>query len=212
MDSYKRISGLKKGKTRQPMTTTTNTTANSLCSSEQSVLMVVDIQGKLTAAMPDKVVNRLRRHVGMLLEAASLLQIPVIATEQYPRGLGNLEDPIRAQLPPGSSLFEKTCFSCADADGLLGRLTDSGRCQVVLAGIEAHVCVLQTAMDLNHNGYQVYVVADAVCSRNRENYENSLQRLRHAGITVTDTESVLFEWVRDSRHEQFKAISAMVRS
>lgn len=197
--------------TSNATTTQSSSETRGLCSAEHSVLMVVDIQGKLTAIMPDKVVNRLRRHVSMLLDTASVLHIPVIATEQYPKGLGNLEEAIRSHLPPGSSLFEKTCFSCADADGLLERLTDSGRRQVVLAGIEAHICVLQTAIDLNCNGYDVYVVADAVCSRNRENYENSLQRLRHAGITVTDTESVLFEWVRDSRHEQFKAVSAMVR-
>lgn len=188
-----------------------STPTQTICAVEQSILLIVDIQGKLTAAMPDKVVNRLRRHTGMLLDAAGLLSIPVIATEQYPRGLGNLEDEIRTRLPQGSSLFEKTCFSCTDADGLLERLSDSGRRQVIIAGIEAHVCVLQTAIDLVSKNYEVYVVADAVCSRNRENYENSLSRLRHAGVIVTDTESVLFEWVRDSRHEQFKAISAMIR-
>lgn len=200
------------------MATTTNTTmtqnfdaTGGLCKADQSVMLVVDIQEKLTAVMPDKVVNRLRRHAGMLLDAAALLQIPVIATEQYPRGLGSLEDVIRNRMPQGSSLFEKTCFSCLEADGLLDRLADSGRRQIILAGIEAHICVMQTAADLTRSGYEVYVVADAVCSRNRENYENSLQRMRHAGITVTDTESVLFEWVRDSRHDHFKAISAIVR-
>lgn len=191
------------------MTATQN---DGLCHADNSLLLVVDIQEKLTSAMPDKVVSRLRRHTGMLLNGARLLSIPVIATEQYPKGLGRLEESITRELPQGSSLFEKTCFSCTGAEGLTERLADSGRRQIILAGIEAHVCVMQTAAELSAQGYEMFVVGDAVCSRNRENYENALQRLRHLGIVVIDTEAVLFEWVRDSKHEHFKTVSGLIQS
>jgi nicotinamidase-related amidase len=90
-------------------------------------------------------------------------------------------------------------------------LADPVRRQVVLAGMESHVCVLQTAFDLLAAGMQPYVVEDAVCSRKLENYQNALSRLQHAGVVVASSESVVFEWLRDARHEQFKAISALLR-
>jgi len=191
---------------------TTDTKTHGLCHHEESLLLIVDVQEKLTAVMPDKVVNRLRRNAGMLLKTATLLGIPVIATEQYPKGLGKLEDALTSLLPQGSSLYEKTGFSCLAAEGLSDRLVDSGRRQIILTGVEAHICVLQSALELNAKGHEVFVVGDAVCSRNRENYENALHRLRHTGINVIDTESVLFEWVRDSRHEHFKTVSSLVQS
>lgn len=190
---------------------TADTRTQGLCHAGDSLLLIVDVQEKLTAVMPDKVVNRLRRNAGLLLQTAGMLDIPVIATEQYPRGLGKLEEALTSLLPQGSSLYEKTGFSCLAAEGLSGRLADSGRKQVILTGVEAHICVVQSALELKAQGYEVFVVGDAVCSRNRENYENSLQRLRHAGINVIDTESVLFEWVRDSKHEHFKMVSGLVQ-
>lgn len=182
-----------------------------LCHAGESLLLIVDVQEKLTAVMPDKVVSRLRRNAGMLLTTADLLNIPVIATEQYPKGLGKLENELTSQLPPGSSVFEKTGFPCTAAEGLMEHLGENQCRQIVLAGIEAHICVLQSALELTARGYEVFVVGDAVCSRNRENYENALQRLRHGGVSVSDTESVLFEWVRDSKHEHFKTVSALIQ-
>lgn len=190
---------------------TTDARTHGLCHADESLLLIVDVQEKLTAIMPDKVVNRLRRNAGMLLQTANMLGIPVIATEQYPRGLGKLEEALTSLLPQGSSLYEKTGFSCMAAEGLSSRMADSDRKQVILVGIEAHICVLQSALELKAQGYEIFVVGDAVCSRNRENYENSLQRLRHADINVVDTESVLFEWVRDSKHEHFKTVSGLVQ-
>lgn len=192
--------------------TATVTGPSGLCHADDSLLLIVDVQEKLTTVMPDKVVNRLRRNAGLLLQAASLFDVPVIATEQYPKGLGKLEDGLTALLPQGSSVYEKTAFSCLAAEGLTKQLSDSGRKQIIITGVEAHICVLQTALELADQDYIVFVVGDAVCSRNRENYENALQRLRHAGIVVIDSESVLFEWVKDAGHEHFKAISKLVQS
>lgn len=183
-----------------------------LCNKNDSCLLVIDIQTRLTAAMPAKVLDRLKRNSGMLLKTANLLSIPVFATQQYPKGLGPVEPDIAAILPDTHKLYEKTCFSCANMDQFMSDLSDSGRNQVILIGLEAHVCVLQTAIDLYHtSGYNVFVVLDAVCSRQRENYENAMQRLQHSGITVCNSESVLFEWLRDANHPQFKTVSTLLR-
>ncbi|MCG8323881.1 MAG: hydrolase [Thiotrichales bacterium] len=182
-----------------------------LCDSDDSVLVVIDIQPKLTAVMPSKVLARLQRNSTLLIRSAGLLNVPVIATEQYPKGLGKIEDEILKLMPDGSSCFEKTCFSCAGSGEFLQTLRDLNRKQVILLGMEAHVCIYQTAVQLQQEGYAVYVVIDGVCSRQRENYETALTRMRQAGITTCDTESVMFEWLRDASHPEFKTISALLR-
>ena len=134
-----------------------------------------------------------------------------MATEQYPSGLGTLDADLMELLPEDSKRYAKTCFSCTGADDFPDQLNQTGRNQIILTGMESHVCVLQTAMDLINTGYQVFVAADAVCSRNRENYESSLQRMRQAEAVITNTESILFEWLRDASHEHFKTLSALIR-
>lgn len=182
-----------------------------LCDAADAVLMVIDMQVRLTAAMPAKVLARLQRNTGLLIRSAAELGIPVFASEQYPEGLGQIEPEILKLLPDGAGRYEKTGFSCALAPRFMEDLERTGRKQAVLIGMEAHVCVLQTAFDLRDAGYAVSVVSDAVCSRHRENYETALARLRHAGVDICDAESVVFEWLRDARHEQFKALHKLVR-
>ncbi len=182
-----------------------------LCEADDSVLVVIDVQPKLTAAMPTKVLARLQRNSGLLLRAAGQLGVPVIATEQYPKGLGNLEPAILKLMPEGSQCIEKTSFSCAASDEFNQHLQSTDRKQVILLGMEAHICIFQTAIDLMKQDYAVFVVIDGVCSRQRENYETGLLRLRQAGVVTCDTESVLFEWLRDAKHPEFKAISALLR-
>lgn len=182
-----------------------------LCQASDSCLLIIDVQTRLTAAMPAKVLDRLLRNATLLIKSAAMLSVPVLATHQYPRGLGPLEPQIAGVLPPDCRHFEKTSFSCTGAENFSPALQAQGRKQVVIAGIEAHVCVLQTALDLYEANYQVFVVADAISSRARENYENALQRLQQAGISICNTESVIFEWLRDARHEQFKEIAALVK-
>jgi nicotinamidase-related amidase len=182
-----------------------------LARAADSVLAVVDIQERLAAAMdPDRraaVVRNTRR----LLEGAARLNIPVLLTEQYPKGLGPTEREVLEALPAGAARIEKTSFSCAGAAPFSAAIEAAGRSQAVIAGMEAHVCVLQSALDLRAAGREVFVVEDACCSRSPENHANAIHRLRTAGVAVTNTESVLFEWLRDARHEQFKAISALLR-
>ena len=182
-----------------------------LCNAENSCLVLIDIQTRLTSAMPVKVLARLKRNINILLQSAKTLRIPVLSTEQYPEGLGPTEPEIVELLPDNTLRFEKTCFSCTGARQFLKHLKEDGRKQVILVGIEAHVCVLQTAIQLIAEGYHVFVVADGICSRQRDNYEASLNRMSRAGVTICNTESVLFEWLRDAKHEHFKKLSHLVR-
>lgn len=188
-----------------------STDNNALCCAENSSLLLVDIQTHLTAVMPAKVLARLQRNTSLLIHSANKLGIPVYACEQYPKGLGPLEEDIKKILPDSSPIYEKTVFSCGEIPEFKQALSTSKRQQVIIAGMEAHVCVLQTAIDLFNQGYSVFVVADAVCSRHRESYETALQRLRSIGIGVCDAESVVFEWLDDAKHEHFKEIQALIR-
>jgi isochorismate hydrolase len=182
-----------------------------LCNADNSCLVVIDIQTRLTSAMPIKVLARLKRNINILLQGADKLSIPVLTTEQYPKGLGPTEPEIVDLLPEHALNFEKTCFSCTGSEKFMQQLKETGRKQIIIAGIEAHVCVLQTAIQLIAEDYQVFASADCICSRHRENYEASLKRMRQAGVVICNAESVLFEWLRDAKHDNFKELSQLVQ-
>ncbi len=184
---------------------------NHLCDVTASQLVVVDIQTQLAGAMQADDRIRVIRNAGILVQAAGLLSVPLIASEQYPKGLGPTEEEVAWHFPETLEAVEKSCFACTGEPAFREALTRHGRPQVVLAGMETHVCVLQTAMELQADGYAVFVAEDAVCSRKESHHRNALERLRAAGVVVSNIESVLFEWVRDARHEQFKAISALIK-
>lgn len=180
-----------------------------VCSRGASQLTVVDVQEKLCAAMRQEALQDVVKNCGILLQAAQLLEIPVIHTEQYPQGLGPTLAALGAWLGPENAV-EKTCFSCCDESAFRARL-HRDRPQIVLAGMEAHICVLQTALQLQESGRQVFVVEDAVLSRRASSKQNALARLRQAGIIVTNTESVVFEWLKVAEGDAFKQISKLVR-
>ncbi|MGR9105891.1 MAG: hydrolase [Gammaproteobacteria bacterium] len=184
---------------------------NSLLNAADSALIVIDIQPTLTAAMAENEAEQMIGNTVVLLQAAEALQIPVFLTEQYPKGLGETEPTLLEHLPASALRFQKTGFSCCAADGFRSNLERSARKQLVLVGQEAHVCVLQTAFDLNDAGYAVFVTEDSVCSRKQEHRFFALERMRQAGISITNYESVLFEWMRDSTHPQFKQLSKLIR-
>lgn len=180
-----------------------------LCDATRSQLLILDIQERLAGAMPAEDMAQLTRNSGRLLQAAALLEVPVLRSEQYPRGLGETVQALRDLLPPGMKHFEKTSFSCCGADGF--NLAAGQREQIIICGMETHVCVLQTALELSGSGRQVFVVEDAVVSRDPVHKVNALARMRQAGVIITNHESVLFEWLRNARHEHFKAISALLK-
>jgi nicotinamidase-related amidase len=184
---------------------------NPLSDAAQSLLLVIDIQERLAAAMAPETRDSVLKNTSLLLQGASLLQIPVVRTEQYPQGLGPTEKVLLDHSPEQSKSFEKTSFSCCGTQGFCETGLDPERKQIVIAGMETHVCVLQTAMELQQRGLQVFVAADAVCSRSDDNRGNALERMSKEGVIVSNTESVLFEWLRDAGHEQFRTISRMLR-
>ena len=185
---------------------------NLLCDVNASCLMIVDIQEKLSAVMPEKVINRLKSNANILLTAANQLNVPVIATMQYPKGLGDIESFVKDKMNETSKCFEKTSFSGIGAEGLLEHLDKLNKKQIILIGLESHICVLQTALEFTEKGYDVFVVSDAIASRKLTSYETALTRLEHSDVWLLNTESVLFEWLRDAAHPEFKSLSKLILS
>jgi nicotinamidase-related amidase len=175
---------------------------------ESTILIVIDVQERLLPVINDK--ESLTANIVKLIRGAQVLEIPLIVTEQYPKGLGGTVPEI-AELIPGIEPLAKTCFSCYGDGGFKKALDDSGRKQLLICGIECHVCVYQTAVELKQAGYEVYVVADAVASRTAENKAIGLDLMKQMGIIVTGTETVLFELVKIAEGERFKAISRIVK-
>jgi len=181
-----------------------------LAEAKHSHLVVIDVQARLVAAMSEKPRQQTLHNAALLTQAANTLKIPITHTEQYPKGLGATEEVIRSHLADAVAI-EKTCFSCFAAEGFITAVSLAQRQQIILCGMESHVCVLQTAIELQQAGYQVFVVEDAVCSRHKRHHKNALARMRQAGIIVTNAESVIFEWLRDASHPDFKSLSRMLR-
>ena len=180
-----------------------------LAEAHNSALVIIDFQPKLATAISDS--DFALENCVKLVKAANILALPYIVSEQYPQGLGHTDSRITAHVSPGTPCLEKTCFSCVDAPPFVEHLNKINKHQVVLCGMEAHVCVLQTALQLQQQNHTVFAVEDAICSRSIANKANAIARMRHAGIIISNTESILFEWMRDAKHPQFKAISALIK-
>lgn len=172
------------------------------------LFLLIDIQEKLAAAMKKR--EEVVTNCGHLLALAGLLEIPVLVTEQYPKGLGPTLEAIRA-MAPSCAPFEKTAFDCCGEPGFLEKLKALGRRKILLAGMETHICVLQTALGLMEEGYAVQVIEDAVCSRTKENWKTGIAFLRQAGAVITSTETLLFQLLQRAGTEPFKAISRRIR-
>jgi len=179
-----------------------------LVSRHTSRLLLVDVQEKLLPAIPraEQLVASCKR----MIDGANLVGVPVFATEQYPKGLGPTAKPLAELIPLRP---EKLRFSCAEVLdwGPAAEQTDS-RHQVVVIGMETHVCVLQTSLDLVALGYQVFVPADAVASRSEFDWKFALDRLTNSGVIICTSESVLFEWCEVSGTPEFKQLSQWIKS
>jgi nicotinamidase-related amidase len=174
-----------------------------------SCLLVVDIQAKLAPVMAEP--QTTIANTALLMQAAKRLDVPLLVSEQYPAGIGHTV-PELAELATPGTVIEKMHFSCLGEDEYKKRLETLSRPQAVVAGIEAHVCVLQTAEDLLATGHDVFVVADATSSRKRSNHEAALERLRSAGARIVTTEMVLFEWLAKAGTAVFKDIIPLIKS
>ena len=174
-------------------------------SAPDCVLAVVDVQEKLLAKMPNA--EGLVATAAYLLESTKLLGVPSLITEQYPKGLGPTEPRLAAFFHP--PIPAKTRFSAFGAEGMLERLQFLNRTAMVLVGMETHVCIAQTALDALELGFRVIVPVDAVASRFEKDREIGLMRLERAGCELTTAEALAFEWLGDSAHPQFKAVSKL---
>jgi len=176
---------------------------------DQVVMIVVDVQEKLIPAMNERICGRVVQHINMLLEGFSAMDLPVIATEQYPRGLG----PTITELAESATrqCIEKVSFSCCDEANFMEALGKTGRKQVLLVGMEAHVCVYQTMLDLLDQGYQVHLVRDAICSRFKSDYHTAITTAPEMGAVLTTTEMALFQLLKVSGTAEFKVVSGLSR-
>ena len=171
-------------------------------------LIVVDVQDRLAPAITE--IDRVVANVGVLMRAARELAVPILVTEQYPKGLGHTL-PALSELAPDADVIEKVEFSAAGNPDFAARLAATGRPDPVICGIEAHVCVLQTALDLRRRGLVATVVADATQSRAAANADAAMARLTRANVTLATTEMVLFEWLRRADHPSFRSLSRLIR-
>jgi nicotinamidase-related amidase len=177
-----------------------------LLEKQSAVLLVIDVQERINAVMADQ--GHMPR-IEVLIEACRALDVPVIGSEQYPKGLGGTVEPLAGLL--GETPAAKDTFSCARDLGLREQLAATGRPQVVVTGIETHVCVLQTALDLLDAGYRVHVPHDAVNSRRPADKHWALERMQSAGAQITTTESALFELLERCDTTDFKTVAKLVK-
>lgn len=184
-----------------------------IASRTDSILLVIDIQERLAAAMHHA--ERVTSSVVFLAGVAAVVGAPVVVTRQYPRGLGGLvpglvshgaPDVLRNALP-----FDKLAFDCFEQEGFEDLLVATGRRQVIIAGMETHICVTQTALSALARGYDVHVVVDGCCSRDDAAHDTAVQRLSAAGATLTVAESVAYEWIGRAGTDEFKALLGLVK-
>ena len=181
-----------------------------LMNQDDSALLIVDIQEKLLPHIHEH--QRLMWNARRLIAGAKALGVEIMVSEQYPKGLGGTHEDITQSIGSDSGqTFEKTMFSCRECSGMIEHLASKQIRNVLLAGIEAHVCVMQTAMDLLASGFEVYICNDAVGSRFENDRETALSRMQACGVTLVTTEMTLFEWCERAGSDQFKTISSIVR-
>jgi nicotinamidase-related amidase len=175
---------------------------------ESAVLLIIDIQTRLVPAIADH--EQIVHQSSVLLQTANLMELPVLATEQYPRGLGSTVEEIKQDLPEKVVVSEKISFD-ACTDEIRQALLASGRKQVIICGMETHVCVYQTVRRLLADGYEVFVAADAVGSRTVANKENALAMFRQMGAVVSNTETLIFDLLQVAGTPLFKQVSALIK-
>ena len=175
---------------------------------DNSVLVVVDVQEAFRKAIPDfaEVVSR----ISLAIRGFQILGRPIIVTEQYPKGLGRTADELLLSIPDDASFIEKSTFSSYAEPTFVAELEKYQAKQVVLCGVEAHVCVNQTAHDLLSNGYQAHLLTDCVASRYQHDRDAGLKKMFASGVVPSSMEMALFEMMRDSRHEKFKDVQALI--
>lgn len=184
--------------------------ASSRIQREEAVLVVVDVQDVLMKQMNHEVAEKVIRNIRTLLAFAKKMAIPLLITEQYPKGLGPTVSGIKTELEPTLPI-EKVSFSCCGVETFNEKLGQTGRKQVILTGIETHVCILQTADDLIQTGHEVHAVADAICSRRKLDWEIGLKWMEKKGAMISTTEIIAFQLLKEAGTEEFRALSKWLK-
>ena len=174
-----------------------------------SQLVIVDMQVKLAPAMPADTLKSVIKNCGILAQASQILAVPVIVTEHYAQGFGETLPEIKSYLSNSKSIAKMAFSACGEPK--FNQQLQRENSHIILVGMEAHICVLQTALDLIEAGKTVFVAEDAILSRTPANKANAIARLQQAGAIITNTESVVFEWLGNANHEAFKALSKLIR-
>lgn len=177
-----------------------------LMNREDSALLVIDVQETLINLIADR--KRIEWNIRRLLDAAAALGVPIAATEQYPERLSPTVPELKQRI--GHAL-DKLCFSAGVCGDIFERRNDDSRHRILVCGIETHVCVLQSSLDLSAAGFEVYVAVDAVGARYAADHETALRRMESAGVILTTTETAFFEWCRTAEAPEFKQISALAK-
>lgn len=175
---------------------------------EDSLLMVIDVQDRLVGMLKNS--EEIAKNNSILTKTANILGVPVLVTEQYPQGLGSTIFEVRQNIEKENT-FEKVSFSALENTDLLTKLESLNRKNIILTGIETHICVYQTALALLEKGYNVYIVKNAVSSRKTKDYRTALELMRDFGAKLTCVETVLFELLKTSKHPNFKEIQALIK-
>jgi nicotinamidase-related amidase len=174
-----------------------------------TTLAIIDMQEGFRSVISDFAEIAVR--IALVAHAAQLLKIPLIVTEQYPRGLGRTANEIKAVMPADFNVIEKTAFSSCGAQSFEAELERTQALHVLICGIEAHICVNQTTHDLLERGYRVHLLTDCITARSSHNKQIGLAKMQQSGAILSSTELALFELLRDSKHEQFKAIQKLIK-
>lgn len=177
-------------------------------SAENSLVLIIDIQDRLVAALDKDIIVT---NAVKVASAAKLLSIPVLLTEQYPKGLGHTVPQLQEVLPENSEVLEKTFFNALLEEGMLDKIKSYGKKQIVIFGIETHICVHQTASALVEAGFDVYVIKDACASRSKYEFKQGIDAMQSNGVKVSCVEIVLFEWLKGAKNPKFKEVQALIK-
>ena len=175
----------------------------------RSALAIIDMQEAFRSQMAEFAETAAR--IAVMVQGARLLGLPIIVTEQYPKGLGHTASEIAAVLPGGIEIIEKTAFSSCGAQQFERRLAGTAANQVIVCGIEAHICVNQTVHDLLAGSYQVHLLTDCITARHQDDKKTAVRKMQRSGAVPCSVEMALFELMRDAKHDQFKAIQGLIR-
>jgi len=176
---------------------------------EDALVVIIDVQEKLVKVMEEKIFKKTLRNIVMLIELCKLCQIPVVFTEQYPKGLGQTLNEITSMV--NGKAIEKISFSSVGEEKFITKIKELDRKKIILTGMETHVCVWQTALDLLLRDYHIFVPDDAVCSRRKEEWKTGLELIKNAGGVITCTETLIFQILKKAGTDEFKKMLELVK-